>query len=157
MTDKKDPTWPKVEAAMLASAEAEAHRLRSEARAKRRREQWGDGGREGMTLLARSFPMLRSAAGVDPWDPAALIRWACSPAITSGGMHAVHFCLQVWNSTADWPEAAAAVLREAGEPEPDVEVLARVFAPFNLVAAFGAWDDEHRAACLAWCEAPFWP
>lgn len=31
------------------------------------------------------------------------------------------------------------------------------FAPFNLADAWGCWDDEHRAAVIAWLEAPFNP
>ena len=35
---------------------------------------------ERMTELARSFPCLRNAPGVCPWEPTELNRWACGPA-----------------------------------------------------------------------------
>ena len=29
--------------------------------------------------------------------------------------------------------------------------------PFDLVAAWSVWDAAHKAAALAWLQAPFWP
>ena len=31
------------------------------------------------------------------------------------------------------------------------------FGPFQVVQAFGCWDEDNRAAFMAWTEAPFWP
>ncbi len=48
---------------------------------------------------------------------------------------------------------AHAVLNRQIRGIEDVEHL----EPFNVVRAFGVWDDEHRDAFAAWCEAPFYP
>lgn len=29
--------------------------------------------------------------------------------------------------------------------------------PFDVVCAFGSWDERHREAFMAWCAAPWWP
>ena len=44
-----------------------------------------------ITLLARSFPSLEHATGLDPWNPAELRRWAAeSPSVTAAGQGAHH-------------------------------------------------------------------
>ncbi len=85
-----------------------------------------------MTALARSFPTLAHARGVDPFTPEALDEWAAGGGEGSGSQHAARFCLEVFNPDATW---------EAG--------------PFRLVPAMFCWDRHHRAAFRAWCEAPW--
>lgn len=112
--------------------------------------QWGDGGRDGMARLAQMFPTLRQAAGVAPWDPDALMRWASSSgAITSGSAHAVAFLLNVWNTRADWPAVASSEL--------GIDPQAAEWFRFNCGEAIACWDSTHRAAFLAWCREPFFP
>lgn len=86
-----------------------------------------------------SFPMLRrDMPGLTPWDP---IKWARAwrgGAQTSGSYHAVAFCLSLWAgcNADEW--------RRRGYS-------------FDVVAAFGVWDDRHRAAFLKWCANPWRP
>jgi hypothetical protein len=85
-----------------------------------------------MTALAESFPTLVGVEGVRPWSPAKLDRAAGT--LSSGGLHAARFVLQVWNVHTSWP---------AGR--------------FNVVDAYGTWDPAHRAAFAAWAREPFLP
>jgi hypothetical protein len=101
-----------------------------------------------MTALARKFPTLRGVPGVDPWDALAFLRWACSPAPSSGAYHAAKFMLGVWSPDTDWTEEA----RAAGILSGDQRI-----ARFDLFQAMGTWDVEHRRAVMTWIHAPFWP
>lgn len=132
----------------FARAAAAAFFARSRRAAELRRERWGNSDGQSMTRLVRLLPSLADARGVDPWDAGAFLAWACDPAtdLTSGALHAVRFVLQVWNCGRDWVEAAALSGLDGGH-----------LTAFNLVEACSAWDEEHRAACLAWIEAPFFP
>jgi hypothetical protein len=111
-----------------------------------RHERWGSSDSDSMTRLARLFPTLADADGIDPWDVDRFLRWACTADLTSGALHSVCFCLQVWSARCDWRKVAA----EQGLNGAHLE-------SFNLVQACGVWDEPHRAACLAWLEAPFFP
>lgn len=87
-----------------------------------------------MTALARTFPTLR-AAPIDPWDVQMVLDWLnTSPAVTSGGAWAARFVMSVW--------------RGGNIPGPQ---------PFDPVRACQSWDDEHRAAFLAWAASPWHP
>lgn len=110
---------------------------------------WTSNNVEQMRRLCIGFPSLRDAPGTDPFDAETLLDWALGPVSTSGSWHAVLFCLQVWNSTTDWCAAAKTwgLLKKN----------AKRFAPFNFVRAFQTWDDEHRAAFMAYAELPFNP
>lgn len=77
----------------------------------KRRELWGEIGPGAMTRLAKLFPSLRDAPGVDPWDALKLLDWLCSGAATSGNTAAGLFVLGVWNDS-DWTEIAHAELPE---------------------------------------------
>ena len=128
---------------------------RSARRAELARERWGAGtGAEKMERLARAFPSLRNAVGVAPWDVHALMAWLLGGALTGGNKHAVRFCLQVWNSSTDWREAA---VDEGLCSAEDAARWDHPLAPFNVAEAIGGWDDAHRDAFMAWCEAPFHP
>jgi hypothetical protein len=105
--------------------------------------------RAAMTTLAHSFPSLREADGLNPWDLERFARWLCAG--TGGGAkRAGHFVLHVWNAAADHREFG----RELGIESAVAEECLR---PFNLSDALGVWDEEHKRAFISWVEAPFWP
>jgi hypothetical protein len=85
-----------------------------------------------MVVLLQSFPTLRHV--LNEWDAPRLDDWASSPAPSSGGRHAARFCLGVYNNRVQWRCGA-----------------------FDFFAAYDTWDAEHRAAFLAWAQAPRWP
>jgi hypothetical protein len=80
--------------------------------------------------LAETFPTLRGAPGLYPWKPREL-EDACGR-LSSGGVHAARFVLACWNSYHPWR-----------------------CGPFLVLEAFGTWDDEHRAAFVAWAQDPW--
>ena len=87
---------------------------------------------ERMAALARSFPTLSGADGVEPFDPEALDLWACGPVPGNSAKHAARFVLSVWDAGADW---------QCG--------------PFNLARAAGTWDGRHLTALRAWLADPW--
>ena len=111
-----------------------------------------------MTELALSFPTLRGADGVDPFDPVALDEWACSVA-SHGGVLAAQFVLAVFHGRA------GRVGKRRKTPEKDAWFGAHRFnvdthwhcGIFDIVDALGTWDHAHRAAFVSWVEDPFWP
>ncbi len=119
----------------------------SEERERRRRERWGEGDAESMTRLARRFPSLERAPGVDPWDADVFLKWLCSTGLSHGELVAARFVLGVWNSSANWVELA----REDGYPYPEHATR------FDFFEAMGVWDPEHVEAFVSWVDAPFWP
>lgn len=119
----------------------------SEALAERRREKWGDCHTEAMTKLARMFPALRQAQGIEPWDALKLLQWACR-GVSHGELLAAKFCLMVWNRRANWEFEA----REHGLIQPDGR-----FSEFDIFEAWGVWDHGNRNAALEWLQCPFWP
>jgi hypothetical protein len=125
--------------------------------AERERERWGEGGAHRMTQLARMFPCLDEADGIEPWAPEVLIRWACGSTSAVGDLHAVRFVLQVWSPVNDWQAIAARVMERSGRACKEVHELARAFSPFNVAVALAYWDDTHRAGFLDWVELPFFP
>lgn len=90
-----------------------------------------------MIVLARMFPMLANAPGIDPWEPRKLDTWA-KTAWDEAGQHAARFCLMVWNSGAKW---------KSGK--------------FDMHAAWTKWDnttrlaDPLRAAAITWAKEEF--
>lgn len=81
--------------------------------------------------LAKSFPSLREAPGVQPWQPQVVARWTHGPIPSLGGIFAARFLLSWWGYVA--------------------------IEPFDLHAALSVWDDEHRQAFQNWVMAPWWP
>lgn len=88
---------------------------------------------ERMTELARTFPCLRNAPGVSPWEPTELNRWACGPA-SHGERVSARFLLAVWDRSTDW---------EAGR--------------FDIMEALEVWPPSHREPFLRWALDPWWP
>lgn len=86
-----------------------------------------------MTELARSFPSLRHAPGVDPFDVEPLDCWAAGKA-SHGEALAARFVLAVWSPEEAW---------EAGR--------------FDVMEALRVWDLPHREAFLKWASDPWWP
>ena len=85
-----------------------------------------------MTALALSFPALREATGIEPFDGGKLDAWAVGYA-NSGGRHAAQFVLALWDQSRDW---------RAGK--------------FSVIEAFQVWDDDHRESFIRWAREPFW-
>ena len=87
-----------------------------------------------MTTLALTFPTLHQAPGVQPWKPAKLDQWACSPHPCCGARHAARFVLAVWNDHQNW---------RCGR--------------FHLIEAMHTWDQAHVGALCRWLSAPRFP
>jgi ParB/RepB/Spo0J family partition protein len=86
---------------------------------------------ERMTRLAESFPSLKGAPGVAPWDAGKLVH--CLEPMAHGERLAALFCLHVWNPGKSlWGKR-----------------------PFNLFEAVGVWDSQHLDALRAWLRSPF--
>jgi len=132
-------------------------RFDGEALARMQHDQWGEGNASRMTKLARSFPTLEDADGVEPWNPEVLIAWACDSGIDEDGTHALRFVLQVWRPTHDWRTEAASVLLQRGHSLRNAHGISSAFMPFNIVSALASWDYLHQAAFLAWVGVPFFP
>ena len=115
------------------------------------RERWGHTDDERMARLARAFPSLAEAAGIAPWNLAALLRWAMTTDLSPCAMHAVRFLLHVLDDDKDWRVEAARLGFAAAHDS------RHRLAPFGFAEAFRDWDEAHRAAVIAWCEAPFHP
>jgi hypothetical protein len=94
-----------------------------------------------MWMLAHSFPTLQrwemDHAGED-FDGSQIQRALREPWVTDASRHALMFIGDIWNSDGrdEWPPR----LRNS-----------------TVVDAFRTWDDEHRAAALAWFRDPWWP
>ncbi len=112
-----------------------------------------------MTELALSFPTLRGADGVEPFDPVVLDEWACGPAPCHGGLLAARFVLAVFHGSA------GRVGKRRKTPERDEWRGAHRFSVdtqwrcgiFDIVDALGTWDHAHRSAFVAWAREPWWP
>ncbi|MDG3008453.1 hypothetical protein [Paludisphaera mucosa] len=89
--------------------------------------------RDRMTELAKSFPCLRDATGVSPWEPTELDRWAVS-GVSHGERAAASFVLAVWDSSTEWG-----------------------CGRFELMEALNVWPESHREPFLAWAKEPWWP
>jgi hypothetical protein len=89
--------------------------------------------RDRMTELAKSFPCLCGARGVDPFEPEELNRWAAGAA-SHGERVTASFILAVWDQTTDW---------EAGR--------------FDVMEALRVWSPSHQKPFLEWAAEPWWP
>jgi hypothetical protein len=84
------------------------------------------------TKFAQTFPCLRNAPGVSPWEPHELNLWA-TRGVSHGEKVTARFVLAVWDRHTEW---------ECGKPD--------------LMEALGVWDLAHRQAFLAWAADPWW-
>lgn len=87
--------------------------------------------------IVHSFPSLSRHLRADcaPEDVAQFLR---SAAVTSVSKHAALFALAVWSGS-------------------NASMKAWRVGQFDAVSAVAAWDSEHVAAFVRWCEAPYWP
>lgn len=86
-----------------------------------------------MTALARSFPGMELAAGVDCWDAEALDDWAADANLPDRELATVRFLLAVSDPRRPWRSGR-----------------------FDLMEAMASWGEGHRAAFLAWAGDPWW-
>lgn len=100
-----------------------------------------------ITELAMSFPSLRKAPGIEPWEPIELLRWAATIA-SHGERASAQFVLGVWNPTTDWDHVAE---------QNKIIGNSDTFLPFDLFDAVMIWDAEHVAAVVKWMQRPFFP
>jgi hypothetical protein len=93
-----------------------------------------------MSDLARRFPSLRNAGGVEPWDPEAFIAWLNANHRENKAFYAGRFLLALWIPGADWSELG-------------------LFLPvgFDLVAAAQSWDQDHFDVVREWTKNPYTP
>src|SRR4051812_9818469 len=91
-------------------------------------DMWAEIGRQ-VTRVARLFPMLDTADGLEPFDPRKLERWAIENRVGHGCECAVRFVLDLF---------------EHGR--------ARTLPPFDVFEAMRCWDARHQAAFAIWAE-----
>ncbi len=84
-----------------------------------------------MSEIAQTFPSLRQADGVSPWNAWQLHDWAKQTARDPMARHAVEFLLMLWHPAR--------------------------FSGFSLFHALPEWDEEHRRAFSTWAGRPYWP
>lgn len=87
-----------------------------------------------MTAFAQSFPSTLKAAGVALWDANTFDRWAAEIPVSHGELVTARFLLAVWDPEYAW-----------------------LCGKFNVMEALKVWDEQHRAAFLAWVRDPWWP
>lgn len=74
--------------------------------------------------LARRFPCLAGAGGLEPWDPAAFHAWIAERGEGGPAWHAGLLLLNLWGE-GSWPA-------------------------FDLLAAARAWDDPDKQMFVNW-------
>lgn len=84
------------------------------------------------SALAREFPILRDAQGIDPFDAEAFAKWA-QKAGSTAKQQAAAFVLQVFNFGAKYGR----------------------LPPFNAVRAMAVWDPAQRAVFQRWAANPW--
>ncbi len=111
-----------------------------------------------MSQLALTFPTLRSAAGVDPFDVDELDAWACGPAPCHGGLWSARFVLAVWSGQMGRVKPSRKIKNPdwEGDRRFPVDTVWKS-GLFDVVLALATWDQQHRVAFLAWAREPWWP
>lgn len=86
-----------------------------------------------VTELARTFHSLERAEGIEPFDAEAL--WICAQNehLTPAEHQAAVFILNVWGGPNDRP-----------------------WPTFDVMEAVSRWDNQNRAAFVAWAKEPWW-
>ena len=87
-----------------------------------------------MEKLALTFPGLREASGLDPWDAYKFDLWADGAQVPHSARYAAQFILMIWNPEREWDTGG-----------------------FEAIEALRCWDAEHRCAFLQWAAEPWWP
>jgi hypothetical protein len=94
-----------------------------------------------MVLLCESFHSLRGAPGTHPWNQHTFATWA-SGGKTDAERQAAAFVLSVWNGNNLAPWWSKKPFR---------------VSVFDATLACAIWDEQNRAAFIAWCNDPFYP
>ena len=89
--------------------------------------------RARMAAFAVTFPSMRYASGVEPWDAVELDAWGNGPC-SHGKRVTAQFLLNVWDPSTDW---------KCGR--------------FDLMEALNVWPPSHREPFLRWASDPWWP
>ena len=79
---------------------------------------------ERLPSLARRFPSLVDANGLEPWAPGELHDWLVAQPGDSAARHSALLLLSLWGE-GEWP-------------------------PFNVVEALASWDAEHKLIFSRW-------
>lgn len=87
---------------------------------------------ELIVRLARQFPALKKAPGLDPWDPEEFDSWGADGSTPAGARAAARFVLAIWNGDEQ-------IWRVGGFRLADVR----------------QFDDENLEAWKAWASRPF--
>ena len=93
--------------------------------------------KEAIARLARAFPSLDRADGVEPFDAHELAAWA-KDGKSHGAICTARFILSVWNSSEAKDECYE-------------------LPYFDLHEALVVWDRHHQQAFAGWAEEPWWP
>lgn len=93
--------------------------------------------KQKISALAMSFPSLRRADGVNPWDADRLDEWGAGPR-SHGERCAARFVLAVWSGGL-------------------IEECPWKSGPFDMVDAVKTWDESHHRAFVSWVRDPWWP
>ena len=83
-----------------------------------------------ITQLAQRFHAIANLDAVKHWDADTLDHWATTA--SHGEKVTAQFVLAVWNQWHKW---------ECGR--------------FDVIEAYGAWDEDHWAAFRSWADKPF--
>lgn len=109
--------------------------------------------------LARTFPTMHQAEGLDPFDPDVFDAWA-QKGLSRGAVFAAQFILTVWSGRAgrlsDKPRKTPAKDTWHGVHRWNLDSHWRI-GPFDVVDAMGTWDAAHRNAFVAWAQDPWFP
>jgi hypothetical protein len=89
--------------------------------------------RARMTAFAQTFPSMRYASGIEPWDALQLDAWG-NGLRSHGERVTAQFLLAVWDPSTDWKRGR-----------------------FDLMEALRIWDAQHHKAFLKWAVDPWWP
>lgn len=84
-------------------------------------------------ILAKRFPSLHAAPGMNPWDAVAIDDWAAGGGPSHGEVCTARFVLAVWEPNENWRSGR-----------------------FDLMEALRVWDGPHRRAFLVWASDPWW-
>lgn len=120
-----------------------------------------------MTTLARLFPTLRDASGIDPFHLETFVRWLCS-GVSGGTRRAGRFLLHVWNPNADHREVGRELglenaddLLGAVQPERGSRRVGRgARAGVHHVggsAVLALVGRRHGLPCSGWCARLYAP
>lgn len=115
-----------------------------------------------MSALCTAFHAIRSWPGVIPWDPDAFYERATSGA-SEAERDCARFVLEVYNTVELDERDGAITIPDGARRSYTTDSLRRghdrarqrPLGPFRVCQAWMRWDNEHRAAFLAWAKEPW--